>query len=139
MSVNAIKTQGTKVAVGDGASPEVFTDIPEIVSFSGPGGSGQVIDVTDLDSTAVEKIMGLADEGQLTLDVNYIPDNAVHAGLVADRKAQTLRNIRITFTDVGATVWTFAAYILNFTGSGGVNAATKSSITLEITGAITES
>lgn len=138
MSVNAIRSQGIKVAKGNGASPEVFTDIPEIVSFSGPGGSGQVIDVTDLDSAAIEKIMGLPDEGQLTLEINYRPDNAVHAGLRTDRANQTLRNFRITFTDPGATTWTFAAYVLNFTAQGGVNAAGRASVTLEITGAITE-
>lgn len=137
MSVNALTSQGIEIQIGAG-SPTTYTAIPEVVSFNGPGGAGQVIDVTDLDSLAMEKIMGLPDEGQLTIEVNYLPANAQHAALRTARGAQTLTPMKIVFTDAGATEWTFNAYITGFTVSGGVNAPLKASVTLEITGAITE-
>ena len=60
MSSTAIIAQGITIArMGTTA----FETIPNIVSFQGPGGQAQVIDVTNLSSTAKEKRMGLRDEG----------------------------------------------------------------------------
>jgi hypothetical protein len=138
MSENALPSQGTKVQIGSG-SPLVYTDIPEIMSFSGPGGSGQVIDTTDLQSAAIEKVMGLYDEGQLSFEINYIPENAQHIALRAARAAQALTKFKLLFPDAGDTVWSFDAYVTTFTVSAGVNASIKASVTLEITGNIVES
>lgn len=136
MSSNAIEAQGVIIARGVGT---VFTTIPEIKSFSGPGGSATVIDVTDLQSTAKEKRMGLPDEGQLQFTINYIPDNAVHQGLRQDRMDRIERDFRITFTDASpATQWTFSAFVSGFSVSGAVDNVVEAQVTLEITGAITE-
>ena len=45
--------------------------IGEVVGFSGPGMSAAVIDVTNLVSTAKEKLVGVYDGGQITLNVNW--------------------------------------------------------------------
>ena len=111
MSSNALVSQGMTIARGDGASPESFTTIPEVRAISGPDGSANEIDVTDLSSSAKEFRMGLRDEGNITLEMMFIPGNTVHAGLRTDRANRTLRNFRITFTDSPATVWSFAAYV----------------------------
>jgi hypothetical protein len=126
-----------KIGIGSG-SPLTYNDIPEVVSFSGPGGSGQVIDVTNLSSTAIEKVMGLPDEGQLSFEMNYVPANTYHAALRTARAAKTLTKFKLTFTDTGAMEWTFDAYVTNFTVSGGVNSTIKAAVTLEVTGAIVE-
>lgn len=138
MSSNAIEAQGIVISRGTGSGPITYTAIPEIKSFSGPGGSASVIDVTDLASTAKEKRMGLADEGQLQLTINYIPDNTVHMALRADRAARTKVPFQIAFTDAGDTLWTFQAYVTGFNVTGGVDGVVEATVTLEITGAITE-
>jgi len=139
MSSNAIEAQGIIIARGTGSGPITYTTIPEIKSFTGPGGSASVIDVTDLSSAAKEKRMGLADEGQLQLTINYIPDNAVHVALRGDRAARSKVPFKITFTDsVPATVWTFEAFVTGFSVSGAVDGVVEAQVTLEITGAITE-
>lgn len=138
MPSNALSSQGIKVKRGAG-SPLAFTDIPEIISFNGPGGNAQVIDITNLDSAAIEKLMGLPDEGQLSFEMNYVPENTLHAALRDDRNNQSIVPIRIVFSDPGLTQWDFNAYVTNFTVSGGVNAPLRASVTFEITGAITES
>jgi hypothetical protein len=136
MSSNAIEAQGVIIARGVGT---VYTTIPEIKSFSGPGGSATIIDVTDLQSTAKEKRMGLPDEGQLQFTINYIPDNAVHQGLRQDRMDRVERDFRITFTDNSpATTWTFSAFVSGFSVSGAVDNVVEAQVTLEITGAILE-
>jgi len=136
-STDALTSQGITLGIGSG-SPLSYTSITEIKTFNGPGGAGQVIDVTDLDSAAMEKIMGLPDEGQLGFDINYIPDLAVHAALRTARDNQTLTSFRMTFTDGGTTTWTFNAYVTGFAITGGVNAPLIANVTLEITGVITE-
>lgn len=138
MSSNAIEAQGMKIQRGTGTGPVTYTDIPEIKSFTGPGGSASVRDVSDLNSTAKEKKMGLSDEGQLQLTLNYLPANAVHAGLRADRAARTKTPFKIIFTDTGAMTWTFDAFVTGFSVSGGVDGDVEAQVTLEITGAITE-
>ena len=138
MSSNAIEAQGITIARGTGTGPVTYTTIPEVKSFSGPGGSATVIDVTDLSSTAKEKRMGLADEGQLQLTINYIPDNAVHLALRADRASRAKVPFRISFTDSGDTTWSFDAFVTGFNVSGAVDGVVEAQVTLEITGAITE-
>ncbi len=139
MSSNAIEAQGIKIQRGSGTSPYTYTDIPEVKSFSGPGGSAAVIDVTDLSSSAKEKRMGLSDEGQLQLTINYIPDNTVHQALRSDRAARSKVPFKITFTDATpATTWSFFAYVTGFSVSGAVDGVVEGQVTLEITGSITE-
>lgn len=137
MSDNAISAQGTTIKIGSG-SPTTYNTIPEISTFNGPGGNASVIDVTDLSSTAKEKLVGLRDEGQLSFEMNYIPDNTYHAALRTARANKALTPFKISFVDTGTTEWTFNAYVLGFVISGGVDAPYKASVTLEITGAITE-
>lgn len=138
MSSNALVSQGMTIAISDSASPEVYTSIADVISISGPGGSAQVIDTTDMSSTAKEKRMGLPDEGQVTLEINYIPANVQHALLRSKRAAQVLVNFRITFTDSPNTTWTFAANVLGFSINNAVDAVTTASVTLEVSGSITE-
>lgn len=139
MSSNAIEAQGMQLQIGDGATPEVFAKISEIKTFSGPGGSASVIDVSSLDSLSREKRMGLGDEGQLQFTINYVPTDAQHAALRAARASREQTNFRLIFTDAGATQWDFAAFVTGFSVSGGVDAVVEAQVTLEITGTITES
>lgn len=138
MSVNALPSQGVELKIGSG-SPLSYTAIKEIVSFNGPGGAGQVIDVTDLSSDAVEKIMGLPDEGQLSFEINYLPTDTQHALLRAQRDAQAVTKFQLIFTDTGTTTWAFDGFVTGFTVTGGVNAPIKANVTLEISGSISES
>jgi len=140
MSSSALESQGTKLYIQNtGVSPVAYQAITEVGNLSGPGGSGNVIDVTDLDSTAKEKRMGLNDEGQLSFDINYIPTNTQHALLRTNRAARTETSFRLDFTDSPITQWTFSAFITGFSVSNTVDDVMKASVTLEITGSISES
>ena len=139
MSSNAIEAQGTLLQLGNSASPIVYTTIAEVKTFTGPGGTATVIDVTDLSSTSKEKRMGLADEGQLSFTINYIPNNTNHAQLRSLRAARTLSNFKIVWNDGSpASTWTFTGYVLGFAVSGAVDAVIEANVTIEISGSITE-
>lgn len=131
----SIESQGTTIQYSDGGSPSSFSSIGNIVSFTGPGGSASVIDVSNLDSTFREKRMGLPDEGQFTLEVNLDPDNTSHLALKNARRDRTRLEFRINLTDSTSTKIGFFGYVLNFTISGGVDQVDKASITIEIDGA----
>ena len=134
---SAITTQGITIQRGDGAGTEVFSTIAEIQSFTGPGGSAQVIDVTSVDSSAKEKRMGLPDEGQFSFECILVPGDTAQDGLRDDRDNQTERNFKIVMPDTASTTLAFAAYVTAFSVGGGVDDVIKASITLEITGAVT--
>lgn len=133
----AIESQGTVVAFSFGGSPTSFTTIPNVTDFSGPGGQASVIDATNLLSVQKEKMMGLSDAGQLTFNVNFDPDSAVHQQIRQAWVTRQLCQFRITFADGTPANCVFDGYVLGFQISGGVDAVVKAAITVEITGALT--
>lgn len=139
MSISALESQGMVIQLSDDASPEVYTTIGQINSITGPDGTAAEIDVTDLSSTAKEFKMGLADEGSVTLEGFFKPSDTQHAALRTKRNTRVTGNFQIVFTDSPQTTWSFAAYVPTLSITAGVDAALTGSITLRITGAITES
>jgi hypothetical protein len=120
-----------------------FEAIGEVTNFNGPTGSANIIDITHLGSTAKEKLMGLPDEGQITMDVNFNTDaTALHLALKDDRAARTLTNFDIKLTDSSTfaqtqpTAFYFKAFVTNFSITGAVDDALKSALTLEISSAV---
>jgi len=139
MSSQALVAQGTVLKIAAVASPHTYTEIPEIKSFTGPGGSAAVIDVTDLSSTGKEKRMGLKDEGQLSFDILYIPTDDQHMALRAARDSGEAAQFQLVFTDASpATTWEFSGFVTTFAISGGVDGVIEGKVTIEITGSIEE-
>ncbi len=138
MSSSALEAQGMLLKIGSGSGTITYATIPEVKTFSGPGGSATVIDVSDLSSTAREKRMGLNDEGQLSFTINYLPTNTQHALLRTQRNSRALTPFQLVFTDTGAMTWAFSAYVNGFSVSGAVDGVVEAQVTLEISGSITE-
>lgn len=134
----ALQSQGIVLSCTIGSPTGTMTPIANVTGFSGPGGSASVIDITNLDSTAKEKLMGLPDEGQLTIDINYDPDATSHINLRNARKTRTRTEFKITLTDATATNLTFWGYVLGFAITGALDTQLKASITIEIDGAVAE-
>ena len=129
----AMKSQGAVVEVNDGST---WLVIGEITSVEGPSGEAEEIDVTHLGSSAKEYMVGLPDEGSLTLQGNYNPSDAGQSQCWADRASQTKRQFRVTYTDSGPTVASFEAYVKSFSTSLGVGNKISVSIGLRISGAV---
>lgn len=136
MSSSAIETQGMAIKVSSG-SPSVFTLISDVTDFSGPSGSANVIDVSDLQSTAREKKQGLSDSGQFAFNMNYIPNDTQHALLQSAWASRTRLEFQMEFTDSPTTTWTFYGYVNGFNISGAVDDVVKAAVTVEIDGDIT--
>ena len=68
MAVNiAVPTQGTTVQVNNDTTP---VELNDVLSISIPGTPSPTIQVSHLQSTEVEKISGLRDNGQATLQLH---------------------------------------------------------------------
>jgi len=133
----ALEAQGTRLFWSASTAQSTAIEITQIVSFGGPSGSAGIIDITNLGSTAKEKLMGLPDEGQVTFDITYQATAASHIALRADRASRSKRNITIAYTDAASSIDYADAYCTGFSISGGVDDVLKASVTLEITGPIT--
>jgi hypothetical protein len=138
----AFESQGTQFFWGDTTALSTSSTnlVGEVKTFNGPSGSANVIDITSLGSTAKEKLMGIRDEGQLTLEVNLMPSDAAQMKLRTDRAARTLKawilKLNDNATDGNKTRLKGDGYCTGFAISGGVDDVVKASITIEITGAV---
>jgi hypothetical protein len=96
--------------VGDGGSPETFTDFGvEVTSITLPSYSREAIDATHSASPDryKEYIAGLMDAGEVSLDLNYVPDAAdkVIAALEAGKQSYQIvlpgdDEVTLTFTAI---------------------------------------
>jgi hypothetical protein len=119
---------------GGTATPVTWTEIGEVTDWDGPGGSASVITKTTLASDAVEKLLGLPDEGQFNLSVNFYPDDTGQQLCRQARSDRAEKEFRITYTD--GTIQTFDGYVSTFSSSGGVDGIVSGSIGIEISGAV---
>ena len=116
-------------------TPVTWSEIGEVTDFSGPDGSASEIDMTHLTSTAKEFIMGLPDEGSLSMSVNWDTSDAGQAAARAARVARTEQDFKITYSD--ASTATFTGYVLALSSSGGVDNKIDGSLSIRISAAIT--
>lgn len=108
----------------------------EVKTFNIQTGGAAAIDVSHLNSTAKEKLMGLPDEGQWTLGMSFSTSPA-NARLRSDRLARNRRCLLAKLADPSTTIVYGDAYCLSCPLSGGVDAALTQEVTFEITGKLT--
>jgi hypothetical protein len=132
---NAIETQGFALAIGNGDSPLTYTDVGEVTNFSGFDGQAAEIDVTHLQSTAKEFLMGLQDFGNFNVDTNYLNGDAGQVLMRAAKTSRAIQDFRLTFSDNSTA--TFQGYVLSAPVSGGVDNKVDGSFNIRITGPVT--
>ena len=135
----AIESQGCVLYWSTTTSLSTVISVGQVVGFSGPTGSANVIDASHLGSTAKEKMIGLRDEGQITLDCNLAPADSGQVKLRECRAARTQGNWAIKMTDTAITMLNGHGYVSGFSVTGAVDQIVKASITIEISGAVTYS
>lgn len=139
MSTAAVASFGALLKVGDGGSPENFTTIAELLTISGPKMQADEADVTSFSSTGGwhERIATLLDGGEITCTANWIPQDATQdytAGILHRFVSKVKQNYRIVFNDVGATTWTFPAWVFKVDTNLPLDKQMQFGFTLRITG-----
>lgn len=137
MATIAKISNGTLLKVGDGASPEVFTTVPEVMRLTGPSVRFDLLDVTSHDTVGFfrEFIPGLADGEKIAVSVNWRPSNTIHKGIRVDAYARTLRNFRIVFPDSADNTVTSPTYIESQIPKADIGTPLNMDISLKVTGA----
>lgn len=116
--------------------------IGQIVSFNGPSISANVIDVTNLASTAKEKLVGIQDPGNLAISVVWENEASLaylHDALIRDMQARTVRKFQIKLTDTGTSTPSslyFSAQVVGCNISAAVDNARRADLTMAISSGI---
>ena len=127
------------VRKGDGATPEVFTTIAELLDVDGPELTADSVETTHQESPNGwrEFMAGLKDGGEVSFDLNHNPDNATHdasTGLVAELKNGVTRNYRVEFPPPSSKAWVFPAFVTEFSPAGPLADRQTASVTLKVAG-----
>ena len=131
----ALASQGTTLSIKDSGSTYII--VGGFKSFSDlGGGQASEIDTTDLSSVAKTKLLGLKDFGTIKCDFNFNPHDAGQAKLKTLNNTSASNDMKITYSD--GTVEAFTAYVSTFATAAGVDAIVSLSVSLVITGAVTE-
>jgi hypothetical protein len=135
----AMESQGTKLFWSATTAVSSAVQVNEVTDFNGPGGAAGIIDISHLQSTAKEKLIGLRDEGQLSFSLNYNATDTGQLSLITDRAARTKKKCLLKFNDSVTHCARFDAYCMQFAITGAVDDKIAANAVLEITGAVTYS
>lgn len=109
--------------------------VGELTGFSGPNMSAGVIDVTTLQSTAKEKMIGLYDGGQISLNVNWVATNEGQVKLRESLVQRTKGSLLIQLsTATTAQNISLEGYVIGMNVNGAVDNVLKGDFSIAITG-----
>ena len=132
---DGIKTLGTTLYMStEVGSPQSFVSVANFTDFS-KSGDRNIINVSNLSSSAASKMAGLLDEGQFQFTVNYDPSLTSHQNLYTAWQDGSAREFKVILTDSGAAELHFNAIVKSMPISGPFDDKVTSALTLEITGA----
>jgi len=141
MATGAKLGYGSLLKKGNGASPEIFNTIAEIIEVSGFGAERALIEVTNFDSANSfrEYIAGMKDGVQFTARANFLPNQASQdfsTGLGGDFESGTAKNFKLSLTG-GIGTFTFSALVLGWKPDTiSPNGAIQATFTFKVTGTI---
>jgi predicted secreted protein len=130
---SAIAAYGCSLKIG-------ATAVAEVTKIEPPALKLDTVDVTSHGSTGgwKEFVGTLKDGGQMVIDINYVPTAATHknssGGLIFLLANGTLQAFSLVFSDVGATTWTFSAFVVDFKASAPVDGKLSAVVTFKLSG-----
>jgi len=131
---------GTLIAIGNGSSPETFTDIAEITNVGEVTEKLEFVEMTHHQSVMRDYIPTLPGVDDISLEMNLLADETTQgfttSGLRKDIRSKTLRNFTIEFPTGDQCA--FSAYVASFTaGPAPIDGGLKAKATLKVSGLIT--
>lgn len=135
---DAIASTGTQFKRGDGASPEVFTQIGEVITTPLPPLDSDEIDVTHLNSPAGYKefLAGFKDSGVIEAPMNFVA--ADYELLLDDYNNGDNHNYQIVLPDSGATTLEFTGYVKSLGGEATTGDRVTATVGIRITGGVSK-
>lgn len=116
------------------ASPQTWTQIANIETFSGFDGSKSEVDVSNLASAAKEFIPGLEDFGQFTFGLQVDNTDAGQLALRVNKSSNSNTNFKLLYPNLKLRA--FTGFVKKFSDAGGVDQTIKGSVDVRITGPV---
>ncbi len=137
MATNASLGFGILFQSGNGAIPEIFTTLAEVKNVTPPAMSRDAPEVTHEQSPNGwrEFIGGLKDGGEISLEMNFIPNGSGAAAMMAEwslLNGSAAKNRRIQFPD--GSYFSCAAILTAFEPDGPIDEAMTASATFKVSG-----
>lgn len=140
---DGMSAQGTLIAVSPdpnwptvgAGDPVNFVDIAELREITAPALTRNTIELTNHNNADDEYIVGIRRHGDLTFNVNFVPQNGTHdhtTGLQKKWFDGTRDIYRLTFPD--GTSWLFSGFVTNVGASMPVDDRLGADITIRPTG-----
>ncbi|TAJ05818.1 hypothetical protein [Pectobacterium versatile] len=120
---------------GDTVS-STFEVIPEIGVFPTSGSESTVLTVKSFNSTYDRKLLGSRQVPDITLSVNWLPDNAVHAKLLQASENQTRVQVRITYYENATNTTGYSCVYNGFISKDNVTGDKDQAVVREFTLAV---
>lgn len=118
------------------ATPQTFTKVANVKDFTPDGGTANIIDVSNLDSTAKEKRQGLQDMGNYSLSFDTDDTDPGQLALIAARTAQSIKTFKQIYPG-GLLVRAFQGFIQKISEPvAGVDKTLSATGTIVVTGPI---
>ncbi len=139
---DAILGFGTLLQRGDGAPTEAFATVGEVGDIKGPSGDKDTVEATNHSSPSryKEYIAGLKDGGDVSFDLNLVPQDSTLSDLKADFESSTTGNWKLVFPDAGAgtaSEMAWAGFVTHFEVAAPVADKLTASLSIKITGPVT--
>lgn len=141
MTSGAFWAYGSKIQLGNGGGPEVFTDIAEVQDITPPAMERDDIEVTNQQSTDGwrEYIPGWRDGDEVSFNCNWLPTNATQdetTGMLETFNDDDLHNWRIVLPDAVKTI-SFAGFLTGFEPDLPLEEQGQLEITIKVSGKVT--
>ncbi len=136
--VNIDSRNFTAYTSGGTVTPVTYTEVLEVLDIAPGGAKVSDIDVSDLKSTAMEFFPGLVDNGDFSLNINYLPSDPGQAALRTAFQAGQYMPLKVTAPE--GTVYSCLAYVNEFPTfpKAAVNKVQTGTIKFRISGAVTK-
>lgn len=127
---------GAALLRSDMTSTPTFDEVASVTALSGPGLSRDTNEVTAHDSPDQYKefIGSLKDGGEVSMDINWDPEQTTHADLLADFEDTVPRDYKLSLPVATTTEWAFSAIMTGFDPTQNPDGKLEASVTFKITG-----
>lgn len=127
-------TGGSTYTSGGTATPVLWTAIVNVRSFTGFDGAANIIDVTNLSSTAEEIRPGIPRFGQMSFEIDWDHSDASHLALLTRQLSQAQCTFKLVLPDTHAA--SFNGYVMKVPVQGGVDQVVRGTVDVRITGPV---
>lgn len=130
---------GDEIRMGDGQTPvETFTEIPELRNIAFNRGTRTKVDTTHHQSVAPyrDNIATFLENGQITADGNFLPNNATHMALEGHLDDDLPTTFQYVIHDTaGDVIYQGKAWVSQVNPTSNFDDARRLSLVLDMTGA----